>query len=380
MLPFRRNQGVAGGERPATPYNTRSNTPEPLLINKHRRNIANIEEQVPLNIGEAAAIQNMGDEARFTVVGKLAIYLVLSVAVTLFNKSILITYPYPWILTCFHSVATALGTRLLAHVGDYLTPVEISQVQPDSFSMIAFAFLYTLNIAASNTSLGLTSVTIDQTVRAAIPVLTALIYATFYKRFRSAATYFTLLMLLMGAFTATYEALNISVLGFCFVLFGAQLAAWKAVIAYQMQVTGLNIRPLDIVRAVAPLSALYAFFFAYMNGEVDHFIVQEISGGHLTESGATFILLNSALAFVLNWASFSANVSAGPLAVAVLGNIKHIVTITIALAVFQHESGVIRWSGVLIMFFAAIHYIWLEHDRRDEILPFYNEQRDFNGK
>ena len=89
MFAFKCTQPFGGGERPATPYNTRSNTPELPTTRLQGINLPKIDEQIPVNVGGTAGIQGMSAEARYFIVGKLFIYLVLSVVVTLLNKSIL---------------------------------------------------------------------------------------------------------------------------------------------------------------------------------------------------------------------------------------------------------------------------------------------------
>ena len=80
----------------------------------------------------------------------LAVYVLLSLLLTISNKAFLIRFPYPWLLTAMHAGSTTVGARmLLAHGAYQLTEMS----RGDSFVLFALSLLYTVNVAISNVSL-----------------------------------------------------------------------------------------------------------------------------------------------------------------------------------------------------------------------------------
>jgi len=237
-----------------------------------------------------------------------------------------------------------------------------------------FSVLYTLNIAVSNTSLAVVSVPLHQTIRATTPAFTVAIYAIFFQKFYSSATYISLIPVITGVVFATYDSLGLTVIGFGFTIFGAQLAAVKTIFTNHLQTSGLHLNALEILYYITPLAAIQAGIWAYMNGEVDEFIVKELYGHHLKSEGLALIILNCAMAFMLNWSSFTANKVAGALSMTIAGNVKQVATIALAMVCFHLPYGPIHLSGIVITLVGSAFYTVVElgttgATARDSILP-----------
>lgn len=82
----------------------------------------------------------------------LAMYFLLNLSLTIYNKAILSTFHFgfPWTLTGIHTLCSGLGALMMAKLG-YFTPAQLGE--RENMVMLMFSFLYTLNIAISNVSL-----------------------------------------------------------------------------------------------------------------------------------------------------------------------------------------------------------------------------------
>ena len=107
----------------------------------------------------------------------LVLYFVLNLSLTLYNKSVLIHFPFPYTLTAMHALCGAIGTFIWVRLESANTSLSASAPvisQPllgiagwPSLScrqivvLILFSFLYTINIVVSNASLRLVTVPVS---------------------------------------------------------------------------------------------------------------------------------------------------------------------------------------------------------------------------
>ena len=86
---------------------------------------------------------------RVKLVG-LAGYFMLNLCLTIYNKVVLGKFPYPWLITTLHTSFGAVGCSILLARGHFkLTRLTMRS----HVVLVAFSFLYTVNIAMSNVSL-----------------------------------------------------------------------------------------------------------------------------------------------------------------------------------------------------------------------------------
>ncbi|KAJ3493315.1 hypothetical protein NMY22_g20226 [Coprinellus aureogranulatus] len=96
----------------------------------------------------------------------LIAYFTLNLLLTLYNKLVLIHFPFPYALTALHALCGSLGSFALLQVrGVVPNPTSREWVV-----LVLFSFLYTLNIISSNASLRLVTVPFHQCVRASAPI------------------------------------------------------------------------------------------------------------------------------------------------------------------------------------------------------------------
>lgn len=132
--------------------------------------------------------------------------------------------------------------------------------------MVAFSFLYTVNIAVSNLSLHLVTVPVSlvhrsdastrsiclnspssslvqfhQVVRAMTPLFTIIISAVWLHKRHSRDTYLSLLPVVAGVAFATYGDYSCTAWGFILTLLGTLLAAMKTIITNRVQGSSLSV-------------------------------------------------------------------------------------------------------------------------------------------
>jgi len=89
----------------------------------------------------------------------LTLYFILNLALTLYNKALLISFPYPYTLTAVHSFFGLAGGTCLRLRNVYQPR---SLWGSDHVVLVAFSFLYSVNIAISNASLDLVTVPVSR--------------------------------------------------------------------------------------------------------------------------------------------------------------------------------------------------------------------------
>jgi hypothetical protein len=85
----------------------------------------------------------------------LILYFILNLALTLYNKVILASFPYPYTLTAVHALFGLVGGTSL-RLRNVYQPKSLGGL--DHVVLVAFSVLYSVNIAVSNASLGLVTV------------------------------------------------------------------------------------------------------------------------------------------------------------------------------------------------------------------------------
>jgi hypothetical protein len=105
-----------------------------------------------------AWISGVSDYRAFWLVS----YFVLNLALTLYNKVLLASFPYPYTLTATHALFGLVGGTCLRLRAVYQ---QKSLWGSDYVLLVAFSVLYSINIAISNASLDLVTVPVSQLPR-----------------------------------------------------------------------------------------------------------------------------------------------------------------------------------------------------------------------
>ncbi|KAI9811338.1 MAG: UAA transporter [Pycnora praestabilis] len=262
----------------------------------------------------------------------LVLYFMLNLGLTLLNKLIMNKLPFPSLLTSLHAAAGTAGCWMLNKLG-YFTLGHVSL--RDNLVLYAFSILYTLNIAVSNVSLYLATVPFHQVVRATTPLFIIAIYRIYFGETYSSSTYLSLIPIIGGVGLATYSDYYTTRLGFFVTLLGAILAAIKTVITNRMQTGGFRFSAMEILYHMSPLAVLQSLLYAHLNGEIIAFYRYTIDDRKLTGLMVVIICMNGAIAFGLNYISFTANKKVGALTMTVAANFKQVLTILMGIGFFH---------------------------------------------
>lgn len=145
----------------------------------------------------------------------LLLYFAFNLGLTLYNKGVLVRFPYPYTLTAVHALFGTVGGYLLRHRNAY-TPAHLSL---KSYAVLAaYSVLFAVNIAVSNLSLQLVTIPVSilchplclliecsqfhQVVRAATPIFTTLISTSLFGTRFTSAKLVTLVPVMLGVILA----------------------------------------------------------------------------------------------------------------------------------------------------------------------------------
>ncbi|KAI0718595.1 TPT-domain-containing protein [Cerioporus squamosus] len=314
----------------------------------------------------------------------LLLYFAFNLGLTLYNKGVLVRFPYPYTLTAVHALFGSVGGYLLRRRNAY-TPAQLGL---KSYAVLAaYSVLFAVNIAVSNLSLQLVTIPFHQVVRAATPIFTTLISTSLFGTQFSNAKLLTLVPVMLGVILATYGDYYFTPLGFLLTLFGTFLAALKTIYTNILQSsasasnqsttsstsfaqlfvpTRLNLHPLDLLTRMSPLAFIQCVLYAYYSGELSRVHTAVVHSG-ATMSGWWYLLLligNGCIAFGLNVVSFTANGKVGALNMTVAANIKQVLTILLAVAIFDLTITPANAAGILVTILGGAWYAWVEHEEK----------------
>lgn len=88
----------------------------------------------------------------------LALYFITNLSLTLYNKSILIHFPFPYTLTAIHALCGTIGGYILESKGFF---VRKQLGGREKVVMVMFSVLYSVNIVVSNASLRIVTVPVS---------------------------------------------------------------------------------------------------------------------------------------------------------------------------------------------------------------------------
>ncbi|KAF8576778.1 TPT-domain-containing protein, partial [Ramaria rubella] len=312
----------------------------------------------------------------------LLLYFLFNLGLTLYNKLVLVRFPFPYTLTALHAFSGTIGSYLAMELG-YFTPSRLTA--RESILLTAFSFLYTINIAVSNLSLQLVTVPFHQVVRAATPLfIIALSYFLLARRL-TPAKLLSLIPVIVGVGFATYGDYYFTLWGLTLTLLGTLLAALKTIATHLLQ-TGhslassapspskmrprlrltrflparaLKLHPLDLLLRMSPLAFIQCVLYAHLSGELDG--VRAFGAREMDPHRAITLAINGAMAFGLNVVSFTANSKVGPLSITVAANVKQVLTILLAVSIFDLTITPANGLGIALTLFGGGWYAAVEY-------------------
>ncbi|KAJ7291264.1 triose-phosphate transporter family-domain-containing protein [Mycena rebaudengoi] len=300
-------------------------------------------------------------------------YFSFNLGLTLYNKGILVRFPFPYTLSAMHALFGTIGATLLAKQRVFVpSQLHLQEI----VAVAAFSVLYSINIVVSNVSLQLVTVPFHQIVRAATPIFTILLSALFFGAESSRAKKISLIPVVAGVGLATFGDYYFTRAGFLLTLFGTLLAALKTIFTNLLQTPSLQSlsenplssapplgrpcfsNPLDLLYFLSPLAFLQCTFLAHVTGELER--VHAFSVREMSTFTATALVVNGCIAFGLNVVSFSANRKVGALGMTVAANVKQVLTIVCAVAIFHLTITATNALGIALTLAGGAWYASIE--------------------
>jgi hypothetical protein len=326
-------------------------------------------------------------------IASVALYFVLNLALTFYNKSLLNGFPFPYLMTAMHAASAVIGcaslkalgfTGLETGKGDSAETVRLlgegdtkarASHNGSSPVVLLYSTLYAANIAISNASLGLVSVPFHQIIRSTCPVFTLALGLVLLARKPHLMAVCALVPIVGGAIMACLGELSFTSYGFLLTVLGTVLAGVKTVVTHLLQVNKaaaktaesrwslirFEFTPVQLLQVMSPLACIQCLFASYITGELQRATRQlfPFRYGHLL-----LLAGNGALAFALNIVSFQTNRAAGPLTMTVVGNAKQVTTILLAIQLYGVQLGLVNIIGVAIALSGTAWYGVMEMRRR----------------
>ncbi|KAL4072210.1 triose-phosphate transporter family-domain-containing protein [Scleroderma citrinum] len=308
----------------------------------------------------------------------LALYFCFNLGLTLYNKGVLIHFPYAYSLTAIHALFGTIGGVFLLQAGMY-TPAKLSVTE--NLALAAFSVLYTINIAVSNLSLEMVTIPFHQVVRAATPIFTIFLSMLLFGTRSSRQKVASLIPVVAGVGFATYGDYYCTTTGLILTVLGTLLASVKTIYtsilqsspsisnpSYQASLRRyfvpprLQLHPLDLLTRMAPLAFVQCVILAHVSGELDR--VRMWSVHEMTPWSLTVLSLNGAIAFGLNIVSFTANKKAGPLSMTVAANVKQVLSIILAVLIFDLSISFMNATGILLTLAGGAWYATVEYGEK----------------
>ena len=197
-----------------------------------------------------------------------------------------------------------------------------------------------------------------QVVRATTPVFTVAIYNIGFTYTYTKATYLSLIPVIFGVALTTYGDYSWSPLGLYLTILGAFLAALKTVTTNRMQTSGLYLSALELLYRMSPLAFAQSLALVlYYRKEFEAFTILLAM---IDLKMVVLFLVNGALAFALNYTSFSANKKAGALTMTVAANVKQILTVILSVMFWNLRIGCLNALGIMVTLAGGFWYGMVE--------------------
>ncbi|CAG8685034.1 8566_t:CDS:2, partial [Acaulospora morrowiae] len=176
-------------------------------------------------------------------------------------------------------------------------------------------------------------------------------------------TYISLVPVVFGVIFATVGDYYFTKMGFFLTVLGTILAALKTVVTNRVQVGRLKLHPLDLLLRMSPLAFVQTVIYAYVTGELHR--VRVFSRTEMSSSLVFALLTNGVIAFFLNVVSFTANKKTSALTMTVAGNVKQVLSIILAVAIFKLTITPTNGLGIFLTLLGGAWYAKIELTERN---------------
>ncbi|KAH3766336.1 Phosphate/phosphoenolpyruvate translocator protein [Pelomyxa schiedti] len=302
----------------------------------------------------------------------LVLWFVLNVAVTLTNKGLfqLSGFHFPTTVSLVHMLFTSIGSSLVMR--NFHVPRCPLKTKGEYLAIFLMSVLFCSNILTGNIGLRYVPVSLVQCVRSTIPGITMFLSVVFLAKQYSWKHYLSVLLVMVGVATATYTTIEFHAVGFAFVVTVCLLSSLKSVMTNKLLVQkGLRLHPFDLLQHMSTLSFIQLTLLWIITGEpwkvYNWWTLQESSSGeHTGLRLITVLVVNGICAFFLNVANFFFTKHTSALTVTICGNVKHVVTILLSIAMFHNAVPPLNALGIAVTTLGAALYSALEYRESQE--------------
>lgn len=169
-------------------------------------------------------------------------------------------------------------------------------------------------------------------------------------------------MVIIGVGTASISEINFKLLGFMFVVIVCFLSSLKSVMTNKFLVQkGMRFHPFDLLHRMSWLSVGYLAILWIATLEPVGLYTWWIAEGNGTIKLCFSLALNGFMAFFLNVANFFFTKHTSALTVTIAGNVKHVATICVSIAIFKNPVSGLNALGIVITSLGAALYSLIEY-------------------
>ncbi|KAL7576712.1 hypothetical protein ACA910_005635 [Epithemia clementina (nom. ined.)] len=317
----------------------------------------------------------------------LIIWTLNNVGVTLLNKAAFATvdFRYPYFLSAIHMALNGLGAQFIfwslerrrnhddanskglsSSVSESWVTKLLGNLQRQTLDangrrlILAFSFIFSLNIAIGNVSLKYVSVNFNQVMRSLVPAIT-IAMGMAMGRPVSVKRQVAVLPVIVGVAMACFGDMSYSTLGFIYTVACIILAALKVVASGEMLTGSLKLHPVDLLGHMAPLALVQCLCISFVNGEISSIAARwENELSPFVNLYPFAVVIGSGLAsFTLNISSLQANKLTSPLTLCIAANVKQVLMIAVSTILFNIEISPLNGAGIVVVLIGSARYSYV---------------------
>ncbi|KAH6626337.1 triose-phosphate transporter family-domain-containing protein [Chaetomium sp. MPI-SDFR-AT-0129] len=273
----------------------------------------------------------------------------------LFNKWIIDSrgFRYPVILTCWHLIFATIATQVLARTTTLLDGRKNVKMTGRLYlrAIVPIGLLYSASLVCSNMVYLYLSVAFIQMLKAAAPVAVLLTSWAWGVEDPSLKRFINVLLIVAGVALASFGEIDFSVAGFLFQVGGIVFEAVRLVMI-QVLLSGdtQKMDPLVSLYYYAPICAVMNVIIA-IGSEANKF-----DPADLAKAGYGLLLLNAAIAFLLNVSSVFLIGKTSGLVMTLTGILKNILLVIISVMIWHTNITWLQCLGYTIALAGLLYY------------------------
>ncbi|KAK0651942.1 triose-phosphate transporter family-domain-containing protein [Cercophora newfieldiana] len=285
----------------------------------------------------------------------IAAWIFLSNTTILFNGWLIGNrgFKYPATLTCWHLIFATFATQVLARTTSLLDERKTVKMTGKVYvrAIVPIGLLYSASLVCSNMVYLYLSVAFIQMLKSASPVIVLLTAWAWRVEKPSLKRFINVTVIVFGVGLASAGEINFSFIGFLFQLGGTTAEAMRLImIQILLSDEGQKMDPLVSLYYFAPVCALMNIFIAGA-AEAPTFDFADIA-----KVGYGLLLLNAAVAFLLNVSSIFLIGKTSGLVMTLTGIFKSILLVLLSVLIWNTSISALQFIGYGIAMAGLTYY------------------------